>query len=301
MNLSGRESLAPDTGMSATSDFTRYLDARWADLVGGLEDEGVAPEVARLAVAETLLASRGSWGRRNENEQVDQTLWAEIRERADLPPTPGEVAPHAVRTPDPADLPGPWLERASDLRAARRRRGVRLGLLAAAVAVAAGVGWAWWASLPPAPEVREEANVLPVPWYAKGELHLSEVVVALPGVVSFVAEGDEVVARLSTGEFTVVRADGEVDELESAPAALAVVPPVVPDELPTGPYDVLLQSVTTAEGGTAHLLDSSRRSEDGGALRLSETGRRAVVVCDPSGSCGAPQTVVTGSQSIRLG
>ena len=287
--------------MRATSDFTRYLDARWADFVGGLEDEGIAPDAARLAVAETLLASRGSWERRVENEQVDVTLWAEIRERVGLPPVPGAVAPHAVRTSDPGDLPGPWLEQASSLRAGRRRRGVRLGLLAAAIAVVAGAGWVWWASLPPAPAVREETNVLPVPWYAAGELHLSEVVVSLPGIVVFAAEDDEVVARLSNGDVAVIRADGEVDELESTPESLSAEPPTLPNSLVMGPYDVLLQSVTTAEGGTAHLLDSSRRAEEGGALRLSEAGRRAVVVCDPGGSCAEPQTVVTGSQGIRLG
>lgn len=287
--------------MTAEPDFTHYLDARWADMVGGLEDEGVAPGTARLAVAETLLASSGSWRRRVENEQVDTTLWAEIRERADLPSRPGEAAPHAVRTPDAADLPGPWLEEAAIRRAARRRRGVRLGLLAAVVAVIAAVGWAWWASLPPAPEVREEANVLPVPWYAAGELHLGKVVVELPGIGSFVADDDEVVALMTSGEMKVVRADGEVDDLETAPPELSAVAPQVPASLSTGRYDVVVQSVTTAEGGTAHLLDSSRRTDAGGALRLSETGRRAVVVCDAEGSCAAPQTLVTGSQSIRLG
>lgn len=289
--------MTPD--MTAEPDFTHYLDARWADMVGGLEDEGVAPDTARLAVAETLLASRGSWRRRVENEQVDQTLWSEIRERAGLPPRPGEVAPHAVRTPDAADLPGPWLEEATRLRRQRRRRGVRLGLAAAVVAVIAGAGWAWWASLPPAPEVREEANVLPVPWYAAGELHLSDVVVELPGIDAFVADDDQVVALMTSGEVKVVRTDGEVDDLDTAPPELSG--PAVPASLPTGRYDVVVQSVTTADGGTAHLLDSSRRIEEGGALRLSETGRRAVVVCDADGVCAAPQTLVTGSQSIRLG
>lgn len=289
--------MTPD--MTAEPDFAHYLDARWADMVGGLEDEGVAPDTARLAVAETLLASRAAWRRRVENEQVDQTLWAEIRERTGLPPRPGEVAPHAVRTPDAADLPGPWLEEATLLRRQRRRRGVRLGLVAAAVAVMTGAGWAWWASLPPAPEVREEANVLPVPWYAAGELHLSDVVVVLPGIDAFVADDDQVVALMSSGEVKVVRADGEVDDLDTAAPELSE--PAVPAGLPTGRYDVVVQSVTTADGGTAHLLDSARRIEEGGALRLSETGRRAVVVCDADGVCAAPQTLVTGSQSIRLG
>lgn len=287
--------------MTAEPDFAHYLDARWADMVGGLEDEGVAPDTARLAVAETLLASRGSWRRRVENEQVDLTLWAEIRERAGLPPRPGEVAPHAVRTPDAADLPGPWLEEAEILRRARRGRGVRLGLLAAVAAVIAGAAWAWWASLPPAPEVREEANVLPVPWYAAGELHLSEVVVELAGIDTFVADDDEVVALMTSGEVKVVRGDGDVDDLDTAPPELSAAGPSVPTDLPTGRYDYVVQSVTTAAGGTAHLLDSSRRTDDGGALRLSETGRRAVVVCDADGSCAEPRTLVTGSQRIRLG
>ncbi len=291
--------MTPDP--AAEPDFTRYLDARWCDLVGGLEDEGVAPESARLAVAETLLASRGSWRRRVEDEQIDHALWAEIRERVGLPPRPGEVAPHAVRAPDAADGPGPWLEQAVSLRRGRRRRGVRRGLLAAVVAVMAGAGWAWWAALPPAPEVREEANVLTVPWYAAGELHLSEVVVELPGIEAFVASEDEVVVRMTSGEVKVVGADGEVDDLDSAPPELSGPGPQVPTTLPTGAYDVVVQSVTTAAGGTAHLLDSARRTDAGGALRLSETGRRAVVVCDADGSCAAPRTLVTGSQSIRLG
>lgn len=287
--------------MTAEPDFAHYLDARWADMVGGLEDEGVAPDEARRAVAETLLASRGSWRRRVESEQVDRTLWAEIRERAGLPPRPGEVAPHAVHAPDSADLPGRWLEEAEIRRRARRRRGVRLGLLAAVLVVIAGAGWAWWASLPPAPEVREETNVLSVPWYAAGELHLSEVVVALPGIDAFAADDDEVVALLTSGEVKVIRADGEVDDLDTAPPQLSAAAPAVPDRLPVGPYDVVVQSVTTTEGGTAHLLDSSRRTDDGGAIRLSETGRRAVVVCDAEGACAEPQTVVMGPQRIRLG
>jgi len=287
--------------MTADPDFEHYVDARWADMVGGLEDEGVLPDAARLAVAQTLVASRGSWRRRIESEQVDRTLWAEIRERAGLPPRPGEVAPHAVRAINAADLPGPWLGEAETLRRVRRRRGVRLGLLVAVLAVIAGAGWAWWASLPPAPEVREETNAIPVPWYAAGELHLSEVVVELPGIDAFVAEDEEVVALLTSGEVKVIHADGEVDDLQTAPIQLSAAPPAVPDSLLIGRLDVVVQSVSTADGGTAHLLDSSRRADDGGAIRLSETGRRAVVVCDAEGVCAQPQTVVTGSQGIRLG
>ena len=83
--------------MADGSDFATYVDARWADLVGGLEDEGVPGEDARLAVAGVLVASRRSWTRRVREENVDVTLWAEVRERAGLPPQPGGAAPHGVR------------------------------------------------------------------------------------------------------------------------------------------------------------------------------------------------------------
>ena len=65
--------------MTERTDFATYVDARWPDLVGGLEDEGVPGDRARLAVAGALLAARRSWQRRVRDEQVDVTLWAEAR------------------------------------------------------------------------------------------------------------------------------------------------------------------------------------------------------------------------------
>ena len=52
--------------MADGSDFARYVDARWPDLVGGLEDEGVPADDARLAVAGALAgtgSTTGSWAR----------------------------------------------------------------------------------------------------------------------------------------------------------------------------------------------------------------------------------------------
>lgn len=281
-------------------DFTRYLDARWADLVGGLEDEGVAPDDARLAVAETLLASRGSWSRRVRDEQVDVSLWAELRERTGLAARPGEAAPHGVRRSDPRDGPEAWLARASALRAVRRRRGARRGLVGLAVAAVLVAGWTWWAGQPSPPAVREEANPLPVVWYAEGELHLAEVVVELPAVDEFVAVGSGAVARRRSGEVVRVDADGDVDEIDEAPAALDEVP-VAPPYVPPGRYDVLVQSVAVPGVGWAHLIDSSRRDAAQDALRGSESGRRALVVCTTEGDCGEPVTVVVGAGgTIRL-
>lgn len=285
--------------MAERSDFARYVDARWPDLVGGLEDEGVAGDEARLTVAEVLLASRRGWERRVREEQVDLVLWAEVRERAGLPTRPGEPVPHAVGPRDPGDGPETWLARAEVLRAARRRRGVRRGLAGAAAVAVLAAGWAWWAAQPSPPEVREEANPLPVAWYADGELHLEDVVVELPGVDAFVVDGPGAVARLRTGEAVRVGAEGDVEPIDEAPAGLDN-PPSPPPVSGLGRYDVLVQSVPLADGGWAHLIDSSRRDGARDAVRQSESGRRAVLVCRTVSSCDAPVTVVGGAGTVRL-
>lgn len=285
--------------MTDQSDFARYVDARWPDLVGGLEDEGVAADDARLAVAEVLLAGRRGWDRRVRDEQVDVVLWAEVRERAGLPAHPGEPVPHAVRPRDPRDGPERWLARAGRLRAARRRRGVRRGLAGAAVVAVLAAGWAWWALQPSPPQVRGEANPLPVAWYAEGELHLEDVVVELPGVDAFVVDRGGAVVRLRSGEVVRVGAEGDVEPTDEAPAGLDATPSPPPVS-GLGRYDVLVQSVPLADGGWAHLVDSSRRDGAQDAVRQSETGRRAVLVCRTVSSCEAPVTVVGGAGAIRL-
>lgn len=285
--------------MSANADFARYVEARWADLVGGLEDEGVAPDDARLAVGEVLLASRRSWSRRVRDEQVDVSLWAELRERTGLPPRPGEAAPHGVRPSDPNDPPQPWFVRAEALRGARRRRGVVRAAVGVLVLAVLATGWQWWASRPPAAEVREEANTLPVVWYAQGELHLEDVVVALPEVEEFVASGSGVVARLGSGTVVRVDADGDVTTDQDAAEALDD-PPEAPTFIAFTQYDVLVQAVPVPGGGWAYLLDSSRRDSAQDALRQSESGRRALVVCMAEAECGEPVTILGAGGSIRL-
>ncbi len=285
--------------MSADADFDHYVAARWPDLVGGLEDEGVAPDEARLAVAEVLLASRRGWARRVREEQVDVSLWAEVRERAGLTPRPGEPAPHGVRPLDPRDAAGPWLARAGVLRGARRRRGLRRGVAGLAVAAALALVWAWWADQPRPPAVREEANPLPVSWYAQGELHLADVVVELPGVEAFAADGADVAVRLADGELLRIEPDGEVQPLDEAPAELDAPTPA-PAFLPPGRYDVRLQSVPLPEGGWAHLIDSSRRDGNRDTLRQSESGRRALVVCPTVSTCEPPLTIPSADGSVRV-
>ena len=283
--------------MTDGSDFATYVDARWPDLVGGLEDEGVAPDDARMAVATTLLASRRSWKRRVRDEDVDVALWAEVRERAGLPHRPGEPAPHGVRPFDPRDAPSEWFARADALRGERRGRVLARGAVAAVVLAVLAAGWQWWASRPPPAEVREEANELPVVWYAQGELHLEDVVVTLPDVKTFAATGPDVVARLDSGTVVRVTAEGEVEAADATDALDE--PPQAPAYLAVTQYDNVVQSVPVPGGGWAYLLDSSRRTSAQDAIRQSETGRRALVVCTADLSCGQPRTI-DASGSIRL-
>lgn len=285
--------------MSADPDFTRYVDARWADLVGGLEDEGVPADDARLAVAEALLAARGSWSRRVREEQVDVSLWAEVRERTGLAARPEETAPHGVRPRDPHDGPEQWLVEAGRLRSARRRRGARRGVVWLAAAAAVVAGWMWWAARPDPPDVREEANPLPVIWHSQGELHLAEVVVELPAVEEFAADGSGAVARLRSGAIVRIDADGDVEELTQEPSALERVA-AAPLYYPPGRYDVQVQSAPVPGGGWAHLIDSSRRDSPQDAVRQSESGRRALVVCTVDLECAEPITITQGDGSIRL-
>ncbi len=285
--------------MSADPDFTRYVDARWADLVGGLEDEGVAPDDARLAVAATLLGARGSWSRRVRDEQVDVSLWAEVRERTGLPARPGEPAPHAVRPPDPGDGPEEWMARATHVRWHRRRRDAGRFLAGAVVGVLLLLGWTWWAARPDPPAVREEANPLPVIWWSEGELHLEDVVVELTAVDEFAADGTGAVARLRSGEVVRIDADGDVEQLAEQPSALVRVA-AAPLYYPPGRYDVQVQSVPVPGGGWAHLIDSSRRDGPQEEVRQSETGRRALVVCTVDLECDPPITITEAEGSIRL-
>ena len=285
-------------GIADGSDFATYVDARWPDLVGGLEDEGVPADDARMAVAEALVASRRSWARRIRDENVDVTLWAEVRERAGLPQDAGGAAPHGVRRSDPHDAPEVWLARADQARGSRRRRGARRGLVWLAVAAVLAAGWLWWAARPEPPPVRSEENPLPVVWYAARELHLAEVVVELPSVDEFVAWGSGAAVRLRSGEVVRVDADGGVSSLDEAPEALDRTPQA-PPFVALGEYDVLVQSAPVPGGGWAHLLDSSRRDGSSDAVRQSESGRRALVVCTADFECGRPQTILTDG-SIRL-
>lgn len=300
MDVPGRQ--AGSGPRPSDADFSDYVHARWPRLVAALEAEGVAPDAARLAVAQVLVERRRGWARLVREEQVDLLVWEDVRRRLGLPPARTlpldvETEPQALGT---TDGPQEWLRRAeSSLRRHRLRR-LRRGAVVLALVAAALAALAWWDARPDPPAVRAEENPLPVTWYAAGELHLDEVVVELPGVDAFADWKDGVAVRHTDGRLALVDQDGDVDDLDEEPSPLAR-PPVAPS-YETGPDDMVIQSVPLPDGGWAHLLDSSRREAFEEGLRMSETGRRAIVTCTAAGECGAPETVVVegSTTAIRL-
>lgn len=185
---------------------------------------------------------------------------------------------------------------ADELDRPRRRRltlgavGVLALLIAGAVVISL---------LPAPPSVREEANPVPVPWFAEGELHLADVVVSLPGAGAFAPFEDGVVIEDEDGSLLMVAADGDVSDFdETMPEEPA--PDVPPPSEGATPGDQRLD-VTLAPGGEAvHLMEISlSRHEAEIYLRQSETVRRMFLVCRDR-DCTSIRRVVVAGSDVRL-
>lgn len=284
--------------MRDDADYAAYVQARWPVLVAALESEGVAPDDARLAVAEAFLERRRGWTRRAREEDVDAAVWSDLRERTGLPHHGWERPPLVDVEPGAAaDRFEDWEERAVDVRRQRRRRTARTVGAAAALALLLVAGLVWWEMRPQPPPVREEVNPVPVAWYAGEELHLADVVVELPGVEAFVADGSGVVARLATGEVVRVDEDGVVSPLAEPPATLDQVPDV-PDLVPVGSNAVVLQGVPLPDGGWAYVLHAGRAPRE--ELRSSEAGQRVLVLCDAARRCEEADLGVPPDAGVRV-
>lgn len=167
-----------------------------------------------------------------------------------------------------------------------------LGALALAGAVVAVVSM-----LPTPPAVRTEANRVPVPWFADGELHLADVVVSLPRAGSFAPLEDGVVIEDVDGSLLLVEADGAVSDFDGA------MPSVTKPDVPAV-YDVdapVRLDVTLAPGGEpVHLMEISLSRHEGEIyLRNSETVRRMFLICRDAGCTSVRRVVVPGTD-VRL-
>ncbi|WP_457207118.1 hypothetical protein [Nocardioides sp. P5_C9_2] len=159
-----------------------------------------------------------------------------------------------------------------------RRR--RIGLRALGVLLLVVVAASLWSLRPQPPAVTEEYNPLPVPWYDGTDLRLAEVRVTLPGLGSFVADGDGVLVRRN-GEVQRVDADGDVSSY-AGPVDFDPDLDVPPPDLDGNAR--LIQSVAAPGGITLHLVELySTNPQAGTYVRLSETGRRVFLVCRDGG------------------
>lgn len=183
-----------------------------------------------------------------------------------------------------------------ELERPRRRR---LTLAALGVLVLLIVGAVVISLLPAPPAVRQEANPVPVPWFAEGELHLADVVVSLPGAGAFVAVDDGVVIEDEDGSLLLVRADGDVSDFDGP------MPAFSEPDLPA-PYDARgdmsrrLGVVIAPSGEVVHLMEIAAAGPEAGVyVRLSETINRLFVVCR-NPPCTTISRVVVKGRDVRL-
>lgn len=145
-----------------------------------------------------------------------------LRDVTSPPPADIRYAAEAVPTGSVtvADVVGRVRER----RRRTRRRGV--GLVGGLVLVA--VVTAWWRAAPgdPGGEVSRAENPLPIPWYADGVLHLTDVTVALPAVRELVRVPDGVVLSDGAGAVWFVGEEGDQERIgRTVPGDALVVEP----------------------------------------------------------------------------
>lgn len=185
---------------------------------------------------------------------------------------------------------------ADELDRPRRRRltlgavGVLALLIAGAVVISL---------LPAPPSVREEANPVPVPWFAEGELHLADVVVSLPGAGAFAPFEDGVVIEDEDGSLRLVDAEGDVSDFDEAMPDVAE-----PDvEAPYDGRDAYTRRLGVSlapTGEVVHLMEIAASGPEAGVFfRLSETARRLFLVCGDPG-CAVRQRIVVPGNDVRL-
>lgn len=207
-------------------DFATYAQARWPALVAFLVDEGAEREAAEEQATAGLARFRPRWREVRDDHDLDQQVLAVVTGRADSAQADRfltslaaqrEVDELPPREPPVAEI----LDRA---RAARRRTAKRWGVAAAVLVLLAGGGWLVARQLARPPGVRDAANALPVPWYAAGTLHLADVTVSRPQVVTMVRViGGAVVTLGRDRVVSLVDHDGRVHRLGTSSAQALVV------------------------------------------------------------------------------
>jgi hypothetical protein len=221
--------------MRADADLAVYVAARWPSLVREAVLLGVRPDQAADVAADALARCRKGWGQVSDEQDPDAVVREELARAASRRPrTPPEGRERAAQEllvlapPTIQDLE----QRARDHARATLRKAAKVAV--PLVLVAAGAG-AYFATSgdgtqePPtgphrtisqAASTRADNPAPGVVWYADGQLHLSDRVVAVVGLTNMTRMGTGVVYGDDQGRVVHLRDDGTRDLLgHTDPAA----------------------------------------------------------------------------------
>ncbi len=268
----------------AREDFATFVRARWAELTDELVDEGLSRSEAQQVVVRGLADCQAGWRRVLAEENPEVVVRDAIAVHRDAP-----VPEEAVSDP---------LAAIAGVRAARRRRTLRLiGVSGLAAAVTAALVLFWPHATPePQPAHRTEANPLPVSWWYGGELHLDKVVVDIVGVTAVARIGDEVWVRTAKETLAVDPSSGEVSK---APTTLGDVPTSAGRSVPHPeliPRTQVVRSWATTPAGNYLYAVQHRANEHAAdeSIRLSTSGPWLILQCSLRGHPGfSPCETVT--------
>ena len=293
------------SGPTSTTTSTR-AGPTWS---AGSRTRACAPDEARLAVAEVAAGQPPVAGRRRvREEQVDVSALGGGARAGRTARAAGRAGAPRRTSSRPARPSGGVARRAAEVRAAHVAAadwcGASPGSWSSPCSPPAGRGGP---AQPRPPAVREEANRLPVTWYAQGELHLDDVVVELPGrrgVRRRLADGRrgrrDRAAALGRA-WCGWTPDGEVQPTRRVARRPRHGRPRRRAFLPPGRYDVRVQSVPAGRAAAGPTSSTPRGATANGHPATVGVGRRAgrwssARPCRPA---QAPVTV-PGGGTVRL-
>jgi hypothetical protein len=206
--------------MRADADFMVYVGARWPSLLREAVLRGCPPAQAGGAVTEALARCRRDWARAQREEGVDHLVRGElVRACARRPREATTEEKRREEAERLAVLAAPTLDELRDVQRAGQVRTARRALLVVVPLLLVAAGLTWWttrgdhdpptdADLGPAALTREENPAGTVTWWARGELHLDHVVLAVEGVRDMTRLGNGAVYGDDEGRVVYVADDG---------------------------------------------------------------------------------------------
>jgi hypothetical protein len=258
----------------AREDFASFVRARWIDLTDELVEEGLTPAQAQQVVVRGLADCEAGWRRVLAEDNPEVVVRDAIAHHLEQSHREDDALEEPVTDP---------LAAIAGVRAARRRRIVRLSAISGVAAgITAVLVLAWPHEAPtPQPPRHPENNALPVAWWYGGQLHLEKVVVEIDGVTSIRQSGDLVLVRVGSRSVTAFDPAGQVVPTPDLPTAgLFPAPGALPHpELIPAPQ--VARSWTRTPAGNFIYAVQHRDNEHAAdeSIRLSTSGPWLILQC----------------------